>query len=236
MKRLAQIAGVMAVVLYACGGQAEPKSTLVANLEAGKPQTVVTYGTSLTARGAWVKHLKQALEDGYPGLATVVNAAEVGMWSAWGVQHLDERVLRKKPDTVLIEFAFNDAGEESHISVAKARENLEDMIKRILKAQPDAEIILMTMNMPSAARLRYRPKVRDYYTMYRDVARARQLMLIDLCPEWDRALGGNAALFAEYIPDGLHPTPDACAHVSTPVILKAIGLSAAGQAAGDDEH
>ncbi|MFC1452016.1 SGNH/GDSL hydrolase family protein [Verrucomicrobiota bacterium] len=227
MNGLAQIAGVVAVLFCASGGSAEAKSRLVANLEAGKPQTVVTYGTSLTARGAWVEHLKQALDDGYPGLATVVNAAEAGMWSTWGVEHLDERVLRRNPDTVLIEFAFNDAGEESHISVEEAHQNLESMIERTLKARPGAEIILMTMNLPSSGRLRHRPNIRDYYQMYRDVARARRLMLIDLCPEWERALSRSAALFVEYIPDGLHPTAEACERVSTPAILKALGLRAA---------
>ena len=34
------------------------KSRLVINLESGKQQTVITYGTSLTASGAWVGLVK----------------------------------------------------------------------------------------------------------------------------------------------------------------------------------
>ncbi|HDR15321.1 MAG TPA: hypothetical protein ENN79_07560, partial [Desulfobacteraceae bacterium] len=55
---------------------ADNTSRLVANLEAGKTQRVVAYGTSLTAGGAWVSQLQQALDANYPGLATVVNSGK----------------------------------------------------------------------------------------------------------------------------------------------------------------
>lgn len=81
-------------------------SRLVDNLESGKQQTVITYGTSLTAGGAWVKQLQQALDSSYPGRAKVINSGKGAMWSTWGVDHLDKRVIEKKPDMILIEFAI----------------------------------------------------------------------------------------------------------------------------------
>ena len=83
---------------------AEEHSQLVANLKAGKPQTMVTYGTSLTAVGApWVSEVQQILQTNYPGLLTVINSGGIGQWSQWGVSNLEAYVIAKKPDTVFIE-------------------------------------------------------------------------------------------------------------------------------------
>ena len=69
-------------------------SQLVDNLKAGQAQTVVTYGTSLTSGGAWVRQLGQALEARWPGKAKVINSGAGGMWSTWGVDNLDDRRAR----------------------------------------------------------------------------------------------------------------------------------------------
>jgi len=58
---------------------ADERSQLVGNLEAGRSQTIVTYGTSLTAGGAWVSQLQEALNAKYPGLAKVINSGENAM-------------------------------------------------------------------------------------------------------------------------------------------------------------
>lgn len=87
------------------------ESRLVANLQAGKPQVIVVYGTSLTAGGAWVSQLLQALKRDFSNQVALVNSARSGMNSEWGVANLEEKVIRKKPDTVFIEFAINDAVE-----------------------------------------------------------------------------------------------------------------------------
>ena len=85
------------------------RSNLVSNLQAGKQQTLVVYGTSLTAGGAWVGQVQKALNERYPGQATLINSGKGAMWSKWGADNLDTHVIQKKPDTVLIEFAINDA-------------------------------------------------------------------------------------------------------------------------------
>ncbi len=80
------------------------------------------------------------------------------MWSKWGVDNLDARVLTKKPDTVFIEFAINDAYLDYKTSVSDARRNLANMIDRILSSKADTEIILMTMTPPTGIHLERRPK------------------------------------------------------------------------------
>jgi lysophospholipase L1-like esterase len=109
--------------------QAAGKSRFVSNLEAGKPQVIVTYGTSLTAEGAWVKQMGEVLKKQYPKLSTVINSGGSGKWSQRGVENLDARVIQKKPDTVFIEFSMNDAAEIFHVSIETAKANLENMTR-----------------------------------------------------------------------------------------------------------
>jgi acyl-CoA thioesterase I len=222
-----------ASLLLAISAFAGEASRLAANLKAGKPQTIVTYGTSLTAGGEWVAQLQRALEAKYPGLATVINSGEGAMWSKWGVDNLESRVIQKKPDTVFIEFAINDAFLEYKTSVEGARRNLENMVDHIRRSKADTEIIVMTMNPPTGIHLERRPKFEDYYQMYRDVAKKRKLRLIDHCLNWERILDKDKDLFNRYVPDGIHPGPEGCEKVITPAILEALGISAEPTTAGD---
>jgi hypothetical protein len=83
---------VFLLALYSITALAGEGSLLVAKLKANQPQTVVTYGTSLTSGGAWVDQVRDALTTQYPGLCTVINSAQGAMWSKWGVDNLATRV------------------------------------------------------------------------------------------------------------------------------------------------
>ena len=204
--------------------QANGESQLVKNLKAGKPQTVVTYGTSLTAGGAWVRQLDAALKARWPGQATVVNSGAGGMWSTWGVENLEARVIEKKPDTLFIEFGINDAYLDYKTSVVKARANLENMIQRVLSARPDTEIVLMTMNPPIGNHLKARPEIKKYYEMYRQVAKDRGLKLVDHALHWERILEHNRHVFHRFVPDGIHPGAEGCSEVTTTTLLTCLGV------------
>ncbi|MFM8333120.1 MAG: SGNH/GDSL hydrolase family protein [Candidatus Methylumidiphilus sp.] len=223
MRRIIPLLSVFFCLLLAVA-PCPADSRLIANLALGKPQTVVTYGTSLTAGGAWVDQLSAALQSRYPGLVTVINSAQAGMWSTWGVENLDERVLRKKPDAVLLEFAINDAHLANNVSFEQARRNLEAIVGRIRAANADTEVILMTMNPPAGANLERRPRIHEYYQIYREVAEEQDALLIDLYPVWLRIQKMDKDLFATYIPDGLHPAQEGDREVITPEILRALGF------------
>ena len=204
--------------------QPAPTSRCVLNLEAGKPQHVVTYGTSLTAGGAWVGLLRAALEERYPGLATVTNSGAGAMWSQWGVENLRERVVEKRPDVLVVEFSVNDAYLPYDTSIEVSRLNLEYIVDRTLAAHPDCEIVLMTMNPCIGEHFEQRPRIEEYYQVYRDVARERGLLLIDHYPNWRPILDGDKEAFGRYVPDGLHPGPLGCEKVVLPAILAGLGL------------
>jgi lysophospholipase L1-like esterase len=216
-----------------CRDPATPPSTksrLVQNLEAGRPQTVVALGTSITANGAWVGHLSDALEASYPGLATVLNSGASGKNSNYGIEHFDRLVIQKKPDTMFIEYSINDCVERFDISVDQARKNLETLIDHTLKHFQECEIILMTMtpgNKYEPGHKSYRKNIEDHYAMVRAVALERGLLLIDHYPNWRALQQSDPALFKQYVPDTIHPKAEGNAAIVSPVILKALGIPAA---------
>ncbi len=214
-------------------------SQLMKNLEAGEKQTVVVYGTSLTAGGQWVIDMKTWLEDRHPDLVTVVNSGLPGQASNTALAHVETRVFAHKPDAVFIEFAINDAFafDADHldhgISLEKSRANLNQLIDLIRRSNPVAEIILQTMNPAwdapngnqSASR---RAKLAAYYDGYREVAAARGLRLIDHHANWSRLQSSDRTRFEFYVPDGVHPT----ATGSTAITFPAIQAALAGEDSG----
>ena len=201
------------------------KCKTIKNLEAGKHQHIVTHGTSLTAGGAWVIQVYQALNQRYyGGLVTITNSGVGASTSNKGMRRLEEWVLARNPDTVFIEFAINDAYEPYKPSPEKCRANLENMIDRILKHNPECEIIPMTTNPVVGKAAEVRPHLEDYYQVYREVAKERGLLLIDHYPAWKKILEEARATFDKYIPDGLHPGELGCRKVITPAILRAMGF------------
>lgn len=218
---------VLTACLLAFACQAQTKSQLFNNLESGKQQVVVVYGTSLTANGGWVKQLGDALQKRYPDLTTVVNSGGSGMWSKWGIENIETRVVQKEPDTVFIEFCINDSVARFDCSVEQSRANLETMIDGMLKSNPKCEIILMTMtpgDKYSEGHPSYRKNISAYYAMYRAVAEDRHLTLIDHYPNWKALQLKDDRLFLKYVPDTIHPTATGCAEIVTPVILNALGF------------
>ncbi len=197
-------------------------SRLASALSAGKPQHLVTYGTSLTASGAWVGQLQEAIQARHPGLLTITNSGQGSMWSGWGVEHLDERVIAKKPDAVLIEFGINDAYLDYAMTPELAQRNLATMVDRIRKAQPACEIVLMTMNQPTGDHAAKRPRFADFMAMYRTFAKTRRLQLIDLLPRWQRLYASDPARWNQIVPDGIHPDAAGSAMITTPGILQAL--------------
>jgi lysophospholipase L1-like esterase len=215
------------------------KSRLVQKLEAGRGQRVVVYGTSLTAVGAWSTQMKAGLDASYPGLTTLINSGGSGENSTWGLANLQTKIIDQNPDAVFIEFATNDAFNNYansnppkppgyQTNLAQARANLNAIISGIRSAKPDCEIILQVMNPvinsvtnPTAAT--YRPYLKDYQQMYREIAAERSLKIIDHASAWQAVLDQGSAAFLTYVSDGLHPGAAGYQNFVTPVILQTLG-------------
>jgi acyl-CoA thioesterase-1 len=201
----------------------EAQSQLVKNMEQGKEQVVLVYGTSLSSGGhgkAWMQAVADYFNNKYGDHLRYFLVGKGGMWSTWGVQHLEDSVIAKKPDAVIIEFGINDAFHKYQTSPELARLNLEYMVDRLKLAYPSCEIILQVMNMPVGKSAGFRPNLDAYYDMYRKVAKKRKLLLIDHYPNWQKILDKGETEFLKHVPDGIHPNDESGKEIIAPFIIQ----------------
>ena len=208
----------------------------VQNLAAGKTQTIVMMGTSLTDGAAWVSQLQNLLDQRYPKLAKIVNLGRGASSTAeppgrCGLDMIKE-VVAAKPDTVFIEYGMNDCYLPYKISLEQSEKNLNAILDTILKANPHAEIILQTMNSTKDyteknagwAHATNRPKLAEYYQLYRDIAKKRNLRLIDHYHAWFSIMNDTPARFDELVPDRIHPNAKGATEVIMPTLKKELGI------------
>jgi peptidoglycan/xylan/chitin deacetylase (PgdA/CDA1 family)/lysophospholipase L1-like esterase len=226
--------------------QQEPLPVAVfKNLEAGKKQTVVVYGTSLTIKGEWTKALSGYFDKQFPGLVTFHNNTKAGMRSDWGVANLQEKVLAEKPDLVFIEFSINDAATKHNISMEKSQSNLDSIVKALRRQNPEVDIVLQTMNLawdsPRVPEKKYgseRSTLESYFEVYRRYARNNQLPLVDHYPNWLKIEMEEPERYQKMVPDGIHPSSTSSATIIWPAVEalleKARGYASLGYAAAMD--
>ena len=126
-------------------------------LRAGELVKVIAFGDSITAGGEassvelqypsrYVEHLRSrfpaariTLENGSTGGDNTVN----------GLARLDEKVLTRAPDLVLIAFGMNDHNrpEVGGVAVADFKDNLKQIVARI-REKTSAEVILLSTFPP----------------------------------------------------------------------------------------
>ncbi|CAN5393605.1 hypothetical protein BH09VER1_BH09VER1_08260 [soil metagenome] len=191
-------------------------------LNAGQKQTVIVYGTSLTAGGAWVAATQNWFDKNFPNQVTFFNCGRGGANSDVGVQSLEAKVLNQKPDLIVIEYSYNDAVEGA-MSLEQGWKNLDTMVTGIRAKNPQAAIVLQTMNAswdPAPDKLpnSRRPRLEEYNDNYRRYAREHDLPLLDHFPAWQLLKEGESDTFHKMVPDGAHPTPAASLAVTWPAI------------------
>jgi len=191
-------------------------------LENGEKQTVVLYGTSLTIGGEWAMAMKTWFDKTYPGQVTFVNSGKGGANSDFGAKKLEERVLAHRPDFVLIEFSYNDAIDKV-LSPEQAWNNLDRMVSEILKQNPEAAVVLQTMNTgwdprPDHLPFSRRARLETFNDNYRRYAKEHALPFIDHYPNWLRLKEQESEKFQAYLPDGSHPTPEASLAITWPSV------------------
>ena len=190
-------------------------------------------GTSLTG-GTWRWPdvlMNDWLNLDWPGQVTLFNegvgasASSMGFNGDLTTSGLGKlgAVIAHKPDVVFIEFAVNDAFLPYKISLDDSKRNLNEMIDRLLAANPATEIILQTMNacldqaQPGGGRhASDRPEVAAYFQGYREVAQARALILVDHYPNWLKIMTNDLPLFDRLVPDRIHPQAEGYRQVLLP--------------------
>ena len=209
----------------------QPTETLFfRNLNAGRKQTVVIYGTSLSQGGAWAAATRQWFDRRYPGLVTFVNSSGPGQNSDWGVANLKDKVLTHRPNLVLIEFSYNDCVERFQMPLERGAANLEQMITAIQAADQTTAIVLQVMNpawdAPNGRRsASIRPRLEEFNDNYRFAARAHGLTLLDHHPNWLRLRESDPSRFERFLPDGSHPSEEASLAITWPTLQAWLEMS-----------
>ena len=112
-------------------------------LEAGKPVTIVYFGTSITAPDGWRKQNTDWFKATYPKADIKgINAAIGATGSALGVYRVRDHVLKHKPDLVFVEFSINDGG-------SRVSRDVEGIVRQIWKEDPCIDICLVHMIRPN---------------------------------------------------------------------------------------
>jgi|GEM_PF-3016759 len=183
--------------------------SLISNLKAGRDQTAMFVGTSLTAGHSWPTMLQTALANKYEGRLHLVNCAISGTNSKSGVENINAWLAQFHPDAVFIEYGINDSYAPFNISPEQSQTNLDTMVQAVLKSNPDADIILLTMNNVGEKKIEHHPHIDEYYQGYRDYAAKHGMTLIDDHAIWKKLFETDLKTWNSYIHDGVHPTLEA---------------------------
>lgn len=188
------------------GDDAKVRTRTTAGSQAadGKPDSVVSgptvlfFGTSLTAGyGLPVDQAFPAVIQKKAALAGVsinaVNAGLSGETSAGALRRIDW-VLKTAADVIVIETGANDA--LRGLSAEAARANIEQIVIKARRAQPEAKIVLVEMLAPPNLGLTYANAFRDIYS---SVARKEKVTLV---PFFLDGVAGRPELNQG---DGVHP-------------------------------
>ena len=165
---------------------------------------VVTFGTSITARGGWQAALEQSLEQCLKRPVDVLIIGGPGQASDWGLANLG-RVKALQPDLVVMEFAINDADLRHWMGLDESWQNTVTLIRQLRQIKPRPKVVLMTTNPVSGWKRLLRPRLDQYYEQYRKISNDYMVPLIDVAAGWSRL---PPSLRADALPDGVHPRPE----------------------------
>lgn len=207
------------------------ESNFVKELSKGNPQTLVVYGTSIESMEPngrlWVRKIGEDLNVRYNNLLTLYNSGKSGQNSLWGLENLNDSVISRKPNALLIELATNDAVfDKSGLTPSDCRTNTLLMIDRVLEKFPDCEIFLHSpCGYPIGDNLTSRPNMWDYNNVYRDICLERGYIWINTANFFksvaeDTRLGET--VLVAYQGDGVHSTEKGALEILYPSVLKAM--------------
>ncbi len=182
------------------------------------PKRILFLGTSLTHAGSWVDELRQALQGCAGEAVQVVKLAVPGNVSRRGLAMLRDYLAEGPPiDLLFVEFSINDASLYRGTPLYLSRRNHEAILGLVNRQR--TQVVLSTMNPAWGRNARERPGLARYQALYRELAQVYGLGLIDTSVLWRRL---TPAQRAQWLPDGLHPTPAGMRAVALPALIEGL--------------
>jgi lysophospholipase L1-like esterase len=164
-------------------------------LRAGKPLKVVAYGDSITAGGEastedlqyTPRWIREVLRPKFPSSQiSFENGATGGDTTAQGVQRLEQKVLSRSPDLVLIAFGMND-NNVSGVPLPQFQDNLRSMISAI-RQRTGAEVILLSTFPPHPEWHFNSHQMQSYALATKTVAAEVKAPYADVFGVWEKVL------------------------------------------------
>lgn len=164
-----------------------------------KVKNIIFFGNSLTAgygldpRDAFPALIQNKLDS--LGLKfNVINAGLSGETTSGGDSRV-EWVLNQKPDVFVLELGANDG--LRGIPLEETRANLQSIIDKVKRKNPEVEIVLAGMQIPPNMGPEY---TSEFRTIFPDLAEANNIALVPFLLD---GVAGNPDLNQR---DGIHPT------------------------------
>jgi lysophospholipase L1-like esterase len=141
---------------------------VMAKARQGEPITIGVIGGSITAGSLastedkrWANLVTEWWRTQFPSsTVALVNAGVGATGSDQGTFRIQKDLLSKHPDFVVVEFAVNDAGEESHY----VQEMMEGCVRQLLADTNDIGVMLLLLKMEDGGTAQDDHKVAgDYY-------------------------------------------------------------------------
>lgn len=163
-------------------------------LEAGGPFKIITYGDSISAGGeATVQALRfderygAWLRTRFPKAEiTVENGATGGDSTVQGLARLEEKVLTRKPDLVLVGFGMNDHNVNS-VPEDKFEENLVSITQQI-KTRTGADILMLSCFPPNPKWMHSSHRMEVYAAATKRAAARSASAFADVFAVWQKVL------------------------------------------------
>lgn len=174
-------------------------------------KTVVAFGDSITASGAWF-----ALAEKTYGI-TVINKA-VGGWNSKDGRNAFSSALAQKPDVLFLSFGMNDSALDmaKYVPLETYCENMRYMIE---KAQDSGARVILVIENPIGAEDYYTRHDRTvfepvggigaFYLQYveaaRDLAKEYGLTVMDMYRIFTEQAEKDGCTPGDFLADGVHP-------------------------------
>lgn len=164
----------------------------IAKLKAGGPFKVIAYGDSITAGGeASVEALRfqdryvRSLQKRFPKAQfTLENGATGGDTTNEGIARLEEKVLKRNPDLVLIGFGMNDHNIPPYgVALDQFERNLTQIIRSI-RERTGAEMMVLSTFPPNPDWAHGSHQMEKYAAATKRVAAAHDCAYADIYSTW----------------------------------------------------
>ena len=170
--------------------QLEFLSQSQAKLNDGGEFRIVAFGDSITAGGdathpdrIFWKRWANRLQQRYPrAKVNAINGATGGDSTVQGLQRLEAKVLKEKPDLVLLGFGMNDHN-KGGVPIPQFESNLKQIIDRI-RRETRAEVILFSAFPPNPNWHYGTHRMQEYAASTRRVAAESRVAYADVFTNW----------------------------------------------------